>query len=66
MTNAALEGNNSRVCAISQRAHSYRNSNNLMLKAELRLLVGGPGSRTLLETASYDLVNGGSCKAQDP
>ena len=31
MTNAALEGNNSRVRAISQRAHGYRNPNNLML-----------------------------------
>jgi transposase len=31
LTNAALEGNNSRVRAISQRAHSYRNPNNLML-----------------------------------
>jgi transposase len=29
MTNAALEGNNSRVRAISQRAHGYRNPNNL-------------------------------------
>jgi transposase len=31
LTNAALEGNNSRVRAISQRAHGYRNPNNLML-----------------------------------
>jgi transposase len=31
MTNAALEGNNSRIRAISQRAHGYRNPNNLML-----------------------------------
>lgn len=31
LTNAALEGNNSRVRAISQRAHGYRNANNLML-----------------------------------
>src|SRR5688572_330368 len=31
MTNAALEGNNSRVRAISQRAHGYRNPNDLML-----------------------------------
>jgi transposase len=31
MTNAALEGNNSRVRAISQRGHGYRNPNNLML-----------------------------------
>jgi hypothetical protein len=30
LTNAALEGNNSRVRAISQRAHGYRNPNNLM------------------------------------
>ena len=31
LTNAALEGNNARVRAISQRAHGYRNPNNLML-----------------------------------
>jgi transposase len=31
MTNAALEGNNARIRAISQRAHGYRNPNNLML-----------------------------------
>lgn len=31
MTNAALEGNNARVRGISQRAHGYRNPNNLML-----------------------------------
>ena len=34
LTNAALEGpegNNSRVRAISQRGHGYRNPNNLML-----------------------------------
>lgn len=31
LTNAALEGNNSRVRALSQRAHGYRNPNNLML-----------------------------------
>ena len=31
LTNAALEGNNSRIRAISQRAHGYRNPNNLML-----------------------------------
>ena len=31
VTNAALEGNNSRVRAISQRGHGYRNPNNLML-----------------------------------
>jgi len=31
LTNAALEGNNSRVRAISQRAHGYRNPHNLML-----------------------------------
>lgn len=30
LTNAALEGNNSRVRAISQRGHGYRNPNNLM------------------------------------
>jgi len=36
------------------------------VQAELRLLVGGTGSRALLETASYDLVNGDSYKAQDP
>lgn len=31
LTNAALEGNNSRVRGISQRAHGYRNPDNLML-----------------------------------
>jgi transposase len=31
LTNAALEGNNARIRAISQRAHGYRNPNNLML-----------------------------------
>ena len=31
LTNAALEGNNACVRAISQRAHGYRNPNNLML-----------------------------------
>jgi transposase len=31
LTNAALEGNNSRVRGISQRARGYRNPNNLML-----------------------------------
>jgi len=31
LTNAALEGNNARVRATSQRAHGYRNPNNLML-----------------------------------
>jgi len=31
MTNAALEGNNSRIRGLSQRAHGYRNPNNLML-----------------------------------
>lgn len=31
LTNAALEGNNSRVRGLSQRAHGYRNPNNLML-----------------------------------
>ena len=31
MTNAALEGNNSRVRGLSQRAHGYRNPGNLML-----------------------------------
>lgn len=30
LTNAALEGNNARVRAISQRAHGYRNLNSLM------------------------------------
>lgn len=29
LTNAALEGDNSRVWVISQRAHGYRNPNNL-------------------------------------
>jgi transposase len=31
LTNAALEGNNSRIRGISQRAHGYRNPDNLML-----------------------------------
>ena len=31
LTNAALEGNNSRVRGISQRGRGYRNPNNLML-----------------------------------
>lgn len=31
LTNAALEGNNARVRGISQRAHGYRNPDNLML-----------------------------------
>jgi transposase len=31
LTNAALEGNNSRIRAISQRGHGYRNPNNLMV-----------------------------------
>jgi YD repeat-containing protein len=31
ITNAALEGNNARVRGISQRAHGYRNPDNLML-----------------------------------
>lgn len=31
LTNAALEGNNARIRGISQRAHGYRNPNNLML-----------------------------------
>jgi transposase len=30
MTNAALEGNNSRIRGLSQRAHGYRNSDNLI------------------------------------
>ena len=30
LTNAALEGNNSRVRALSQRAHGYRNPHNFM------------------------------------
>ena len=31
LTNAALEGNNSRIRGLSQRAHGYRNPDNLML-----------------------------------
>lgn len=31
LTNAAVEGNNARIRGISQRAHGYRNPNNLML-----------------------------------
>ncbi len=31
LTNAALEGNNGRVCAISQRGRGYRNVSNLMV-----------------------------------
>lgn len=30
LSNAALEGNNSRVRGISQRGHGYRNPDNLM------------------------------------
>ena len=39
LTYAALEGNNSRVRAISQRGHGYRNPSNLMV-----VLYHGPGS----------------------
>ena len=31
LSNAALEGNNSRIRGFSQRAHGYRNARNLML-----------------------------------
>ena len=43
LTNAALEGNNSRIRAISQRGHGYRNPDNLMVV--LIMLPGGSPRR---------------------